>query len=227
MARVFIGVDPHKLSATIEVVDGQRDGAGDGPVRYRQGRLLPRCVSYVAFWPERVWAVEGSNGVGRPLAQRLLAEAGARRRRARRSSPPGSGCSTPATTARPMPTTRTRSRWSPCAPANLRVLCYDDELEALRMLVDRRDRARSATGADRQSAAALARRVAPRAGARRTSLPCRQRRFCPRCGHETWPGRRAAGSRSNSSPSCSRPTRRSRSSTKELKAHRACARVDG
>ena len=26
-------------------------------------------------WPERVWAVEGANGAGRPLAQRLL-EAG-------------------------------------------------------------------------------------------------------------------------------------------------------
>ena len=25
-------------------------------------------------WPDRVWAVEGSNGAGRPLAQRLLAD---------------------------------------------------------------------------------------------------------------------------------------------------------
>nr|WP_297622894.1 hypothetical protein [Nocardioides sp.] len=24
-------------------------------------------------WPERVWAVEGANGAGRPLAQRLVA----------------------------------------------------------------------------------------------------------------------------------------------------------
>jgi len=31
--------------------------------------------SYAKSWPERVWAVEGANGVGRPLAQRLL-EAG-------------------------------------------------------------------------------------------------------------------------------------------------------
>ena len=30
---------------------------------------------YAKTWPERVWAVEGSNGAGRPLAQRLL-EAG-------------------------------------------------------------------------------------------------------------------------------------------------------
>jgi hypothetical protein len=30
---------------------------------------------YAKAWPDRVWAVEGANGVGRPLAQRLL-EAG-------------------------------------------------------------------------------------------------------------------------------------------------------
>jgi hypothetical protein len=29
---------------------------------------------HVAAWPERTWAVEGSNGAGRPLAQRLLAD---------------------------------------------------------------------------------------------------------------------------------------------------------
>ena len=33
--------------------------------------------SYAKSWPNRVWAVEGANGVGRPLAQRLL-EAGER-----------------------------------------------------------------------------------------------------------------------------------------------------
>ena len=31
--------------------------------------------TYTRAWPDRVWAVEGANGVGRPLAQRLL-EAG-------------------------------------------------------------------------------------------------------------------------------------------------------
>jgi hypothetical protein len=30
---------------------------------------------YVKSWPDRVWAVEGANGAGRPVAQRLL-EAG-------------------------------------------------------------------------------------------------------------------------------------------------------
>ena len=31
--------------------------------------------TYAKAWPDRVWAVEGANGAGRPLAQRLL-EAG-------------------------------------------------------------------------------------------------------------------------------------------------------
>ncbi len=35
-------------------------------------------MSCVRQWPERVWAVEGANGIGRPLAQsaETLAEAG-------------------------------------------------------------------------------------------------------------------------------------------------------
>ena len=73
MPQVIIGVDPHKLSATIEVVDGHEtvlaagrfgtDKAGYAEMRQR-----------VEAWPERTWAVEGSNGAGRSLAQRLVAD---------------------------------------------------------------------------------------------------------------------------------------------------------
>ena len=38
MAKVIIGVDPHKLSATIEVVD-DHEKSSDGTVRHRPGRL--------------------------------------------------------------------------------------------------------------------------------------------------------------------------------------------
>ena len=74
MAKVIIGVDPHKLSATIEVVDSHEKLLGSGrfstdPPGYTAMR------AYAKTWPERIWAVEGSNGAGRPLAQRLL-EAG-------------------------------------------------------------------------------------------------------------------------------------------------------
>jgi transposase len=93
--------------------------------------------TYAKAWPDRVWAVEGANGVGRPLAQRLL-EAGEHVVDVRPSSLPGSGSSTPATTARPTPSTRTRSR-SSLRTTTLRVLQIDGELEALRMLTDRRE----------------------------------------------------------------------------------------
>jgi hypothetical protein len=73
MARVFIGVDPHKLSATIEVVD-------DHETVLATGRFSTDRVGYAAMrktvsgWSDRIWAIEGSNGAGRPLAQRLLAD---------------------------------------------------------------------------------------------------------------------------------------------------------
>ena len=76
MTGVIIGVDPHKLSATIEVVDHHEKLLGSGRFTTdRAGYIAMR--RYVAAWPDRVWAVEGSNGAGRPLAQRLL-EAGER-----------------------------------------------------------------------------------------------------------------------------------------------------
>jgi transposase len=72
MAKVFIGVDPHKLSATIEVVDHRERILATGRFDTdKAGYVMMR--KHVAAWPERVWAVEGSNGAGRPLAQRLLA----------------------------------------------------------------------------------------------------------------------------------------------------------
>ena len=74
MAKVIIGVDPHKLSATIEVVDSHEKLLGSGRFSTDQpGYSAMRA--YTKTWPERIWAIEGSNGAGRPLAQRLL-EAG-------------------------------------------------------------------------------------------------------------------------------------------------------
>jgi hypothetical protein len=73
MPRVVIGMDPHKRSATIEVIDEQetvltqgRDGTDtDG---YQQ--MLAAGRQY----PDRVWAVEGCAGIGRHIAQRLVAD---------------------------------------------------------------------------------------------------------------------------------------------------------
>ena len=65
--RVFIGVDPHKLSVTIEVIDKDETVLATG--RFATHSAGYRAMrKHVASWPERVWAVEGSNGAGRPLA---------------------------------------------------------------------------------------------------------------------------------------------------------------
>src|SRR5450756_2216279 len=74
MAKVIIGVDPHKLSATIEVVDPHEKLLGSGRFNADQPGYT-EMRAYAKTWPERIWAIEGSNGAGRPLAQRLL-EAG-------------------------------------------------------------------------------------------------------------------------------------------------------
>ena len=74
MEHVIIGVDPHKLSATIEVVDDHERRLGSGRFPTDQAGYAA-MRAYAKAWPQRVWAVEGANGARRPLAQRLL-EAG-------------------------------------------------------------------------------------------------------------------------------------------------------
>ncbi|MDQ3326543.1 MAG: IS110 family transposase, partial [Actinomycetota bacterium] len=67
------GRSPQAL-ATIEVVDRHEKLLGSG--RFSTDRAGYTAMrTYAKNWPERVWAIEGSNGAGRPLAQRLL-EAG-------------------------------------------------------------------------------------------------------------------------------------------------------
>jgi hypothetical protein len=71
--NVVIGMDPHKRSATIEVMADDESVLGGGrfatdAVGYRE------MVAYVKQWPARSWAVEGSNGIGRHIAMRLVAD---------------------------------------------------------------------------------------------------------------------------------------------------------
>jgi transposase len=74
MGRVIVGVDPHKKSVTIEVVDEQERVLAKGRFDTTSAgyRSMLRYVS--EQWRDRRWAVEGANGMGRPLAQRLLAQ---------------------------------------------------------------------------------------------------------------------------------------------------------
>ena len=72
MTEVIIGVDPHKASNTIAVLDRDEtiltrrrfDNTVEGMVE---------MLEAVGEFSDRVWAVEGANGIGRSLAQRLVA----------------------------------------------------------------------------------------------------------------------------------------------------------
>jgi transposase len=137
MKHVVIGVDPHKLSATIEVVDGRERMLGSG--RFATDRAgYTAMTRYAKAWPEREWAVEGANGVGRPLAQRLL-ESGERvvdvpaKLAARvRLFDTGHNRKTDAHDAHSIAMVAVRT-------TGLRVLQLDGDLETLRMLVERRE----------------------------------------------------------------------------------------
>ena len=137
MEQVIIGVDPHKLSASIEVVDGHERLLGSG--RFATDRAGYQAMrGYVKGWPNRVWAVEGANGAGRPLAQRLV-EAGehvvdvpAKLAARVRLFDTGHNRKTDAVDAHAIAVVAVRT-------TGLRVLAADGELEALRMLTDRRD----------------------------------------------------------------------------------------
>src|SRR6185312_12975682 len=108
------------------------------------GRFSTDQAGYTAMrtfakaWPERVWAVEGSNGAGRPLAQRLL-EAGehvvdvpAKLAARVRLFDTGHNRKTDPRDAHSIAVVAVRTR-------TLRVLAADGELEGLRMLCDRRE----------------------------------------------------------------------------------------
>jgi transposase len=68
---VIIGVDPHKASNTIAVLDGDEVLVDRRFANTKAG--FTAMLTAVAAWPERRWAVEGARGMGHHLAQRLVA----------------------------------------------------------------------------------------------------------------------------------------------------------
>ena len=137
MDRVIIGVDPHKRSVTFEARDTREvlRVVGTLPMT-RDGYRALRQVA--RQWPDRMWAIEGANGTGRPLAQRLLADGErvldvpAKLAARARVFDTGQGRKTDATDAHAVVMVALRD-------AGLRELTVDDELVVLRMLCDRRD----------------------------------------------------------------------------------------
>jgi transposase len=137
VVRVIIGVDPHKLSATIEVLDGREQVLAQG--RFGTDRSGYRQMLTVARrWSDRTWAVEGSNGIGRHIAQRLVAEGEevldvpAKLSARARVFSTGQGRKTDATDAHSIAVVALRS-------SDLQAVAVDGDLVALRLLADRRD----------------------------------------------------------------------------------------
>jgi transposase len=137
MGRVIIGTDPHKRSATIEVRDEREVllATGRFPMDKTGYRQL---LGYVRQWPDRVWAVEGAQGAGRPLAARLLADGEtvldvpAKLAARVRVFGTGHGRKTDATDAHSIVMVALRTR-------GLRQLTVNEDLAVLRLLADRRD----------------------------------------------------------------------------------------
>ena len=71
MEHVVIGMDPHKRSVTIEVMTGTEQVLAKH--RFETTAAGFRALlSYAKQWPDRLWAVEGCNGIGRHVANRLV-----------------------------------------------------------------------------------------------------------------------------------------------------------
>ena len=136
MSRVVIGVDPHKASNTLVVLDereqvlAQQRFANDR-AGYRSMRTFARAHR------DRVWAVEGARGVGAGLAQRLVADGEpvldvpARLSARVRALGGGSGRKTDDADAFAVAVAGLRAR-------DLQVVRPDDTMEILRMLSTRR-----------------------------------------------------------------------------------------
>jgi transposase len=134
--RVVVGMDPHKRSVTIEVMDAEENVLGGG--RFGTGLTGYRSMlDYLKRWPYRVWAIEGCSGIGRHIAMRLLADGQQivdvppkLSARARVFST-GQGRKTDATDAHSVALVGTRM-------SGLRPVIDDEQLAVLRVLVDRR-----------------------------------------------------------------------------------------
>jgi transposase len=133
---VVIGMDPHKRSATIEVMDGDETILGGG--RYATDVAGYReMLKFGQQFEQRTWAIEGCNGIGKHIADRLLADGEQvvdvpPKLSARvRVFATGQGRKTDATDAHSVALVGTRM-------SGLRPVVNNEQLAVLRLLVDRR-----------------------------------------------------------------------------------------
>jgi transposase len=138
MVAVIIGMDPHKRSATIETMDEDEAVLGKG--RYgTDPEGFVAMLAAAARWPDRVWAVEGCEGIGKHLVLRLLergeavVDVPAKLSARMRVYATGQGRKTDETDAHSIALVGVRM-------TGLREVVNDETLEVLRLLVDRRRR---------------------------------------------------------------------------------------
>jgi transposase len=134
--RVVIGMDPHKRSVTIEVMAADETILGGGRFD-TDGAGYRSMLRYVKRWPDRTWAVEGCQGIGKHVAIRLLADDEAvvdvppKMSARARMFATGQGRKTDETDAHSVALVGTRM-------SGLRPVINDEQLAVLRILVDRR-----------------------------------------------------------------------------------------
>jgi hypothetical protein len=138
--RVVVGIDPHKRSVTIEVMTADETVVGTGRFGTDEAGFaaLGRYVNTIQPDPQqRVWAIEGCNGIGHHVAVRLLAageqvvDVPPKLSARARVFATGQGRKTDATDAHSVALVGTRM-------AGLRRVVNDEQLAVLRVLVDRR-----------------------------------------------------------------------------------------
>jgi transposase len=136
MSQVIIGMDPHKRSATIEIMTSDETTVGGG--RYGTDAAGYRAMlAEVKGWPQRTWAIEGCQGIGRHIANRLLAagehvvDVPPKLSARTRVFATGQGRKTDATDAHSVALAATRM-------PGLRQVADDQQLAVLRILADRR-----------------------------------------------------------------------------------------
>ena len=135
-SRVVIGMDPHKRSATIEVMTADETVLGGGRFA-TDADGFAAMRRYVSRFTDRVWAIEGCSGIGHHIAMRLLAagedviDVPPKLSARARVFATGQGRKTDATDAHSVALVGTRM-------SGLRPVVNDEQLAVLRLLVDRR-----------------------------------------------------------------------------------------
>src|SRR5690348_17205033 len=130
-------MDPHKRSATIEIIDEREHVLHTGRFGTDQDGYR-RMLAAGRRHPQRVWAVEGAQGIGRHIAQRLVADGEtvvdvpAKLSARVRVFDTGQGRKSDPVDAHSVAVAGLRS-------PGLRTVTADDLTVVLRLLVDRRD----------------------------------------------------------------------------------------